>query len=59
MSQLWIEKLRGAKTQVEFDEILLRDFNEMRKEYRTNIKERIRDDVEDQIRALAALAFTE
>ncbi len=60
MSQIWIEKLRNARHQQERDEILLRDFREMEKivSARTARQSDLTLIVEEQIRALAALAFS-
>lgn len=54
MIQAWIEKLRAARSKAERDEILLRSF----RDYRKNPSgPGLRDDVEEQLRALASLAF--
>lgn len=57
---IWIEKLRAAPTKIERDEILLRDFWNMKRFRNRGLDlaaERAESDVEDQLRALADLAF--
>jgi len=62
MSQMWLDKLEAATSQVERDEILLRGFKELRRvtttlsDYRQ--RDRLFDDVEEQLRALASRALT-
>ena len=57
MSQIWIEKLRNARTEVERDEILLRDLRDTRRALNQTQATRLYEEVQDQLRALAALAF--
>lgn len=57
MSQIWLEKLRDAPTKVERDEILLRDWREFNTTLHAIRKDDLRGDIEDQLRALAGLAF--
>lgn len=60
MSQIWIEKLRSASSKVERDEILLRELNDLRrhKYLSENGRERLYDEVEEQMRDLVALALS-
>lgn len=60
MSQIWIERLRAATSKVERDEILLWELNEVaRRRYRnSNERERLTDEVAEQMRALADLVTT-
>ena len=54
----WIEKLKAASSKVERDEILLRDFKELKRVYLTPAQRvRLENEIEDQLRALANLAF--
>lgn len=57
MSQLWIEKLRAAPTRAERDHILLRELRDGRRTHHEKERERCYDEVEEQLRALADLAF--
>jgi len=61
MSQMWLDKLEAATSQVERDEILLREFRAMGKAIRNDDRvqrDRLLDDVEEQLRALASRALT-
>jgi hypothetical protein len=57
VSQMWLERLREAPSKVARDEILLRDWREFNTTFHEIRKEDLRGDVEDQLRALADLAF--
>lgn len=58
MSQFWIEKLEAASSKVERDRVLLREWRELNQTYDAVRAERLRRDVEEQIVALADLAFS-
>jgi len=58
----WIEKLRAATSKVERDEILLRELFAAQKHHSRGelvLAGRCEDEVEEQMRALADLAFPE
>ena len=60
MSQIWLEKLRDAPTKVERDEAVLRDYRKLMlylDKYTPLHILRLSEEVEDEIRALADLAF--
>ena len=61
MSQMWLDKLEAATSKVERDEILLRELRAMGKAIRNDDRvqrDRLLDDVEEQLRALASRALT-
>jgi len=61
MSQMWLDKLEAATSQVERDEILLREVRAMGKAIRNldNVqRDRLLEDIEEQLRALASRALT-
>jgi len=61
MSKMWVDKLEAATSQVERDEILLREFRAMGKAIRNEDhvqRDRLLDDIEEQLRALASRALT-
>lgn len=57
MTQIWLEKLKDAPSKVERDEILLRSLKESRRSLNDRVRADASGDVEDQLRALADLAF--
>jgi len=61
MSQMWLDKLEAATSQVERDEILLREVRAMGKAIRNldNVqRDRLLEDIEEELRALASRALT-
>jgi len=57
MSQMWLDAMAAATSVVERDEILLRSLREIDKYHSERQRERVRDDIEEQLRALADRAF--